>query len=62
MHCQSQLHHTRLRNGVRKSLCDLGPGLKEKSDVVTLGFCKSITLGNRLLSGTTFVLSSERGI
>lgn len=43
-----------------ESLCDPRPGLKEKSHVIPLGFCKSITLGNRLLPRTILVLSSER--
>ena len=45
---------------MRKSLRDPGPGLEEKNNAITLGFRESITLGNRLLSGATFVFSSER--
>lgn len=50
-------HHTKLRNGLGKIP---GQAWKRKATLFTpLGFRKSITGGNRLQSGTTFVLSSE---
>lgn len=42
------------------SLCNPGPGLEEESNVTTGALKNSTPLGNRLLSGTTFVLAFKK--